>query len=146
MIVDVHAHCYPKPYVDALRKMGKDDEGGIGIKIPEWTSDSERIEEMDALGVTMQILGLSAPNVYFKDQELSKDISQMTNELISETCKKHPDRFLGLASVPLGNVYDAIDELNRAIDGLNLVGVVLGTNINKRVWRISRRGSFRTIS
>ena len=132
MIVDVHAHCYPKDYVDELRKMGKGDEGGIGIKIPEWSSDEERIKAMDALGVSVNILGVSAPNVYLDDPEQSKDLAQMTNDFISNVCKRHPDRFLGLTSLPLNNLKYALDELNRAINELEMDGVILGTNINKK--------------
>lgn len=132
MIVDVHTHCYPKPYLNELRKMGKGDKGGIGIKIPEWSSDEDRIEAMDVLGVGVHVLGLSAPNVYFKDPELSKDLAQMTNDFISDICKRHPDRFLGLASVPLNNLNYAMNELNRAIDERQLDGVTIGTNIDKK--------------
>jgi len=132
MIIDVHAHCYPGPYVRELKKFGTGEDGGIGIKIPEWGSDEERIAIMDDLGVDIQILGLSAPNVYFKDPELSKDLARMTNNFISDVCKKYPNRFLGLASVPLNNMRDALDELNRVIDELDMDGVTLGTNIDKQ--------------
>lgn len=132
MIIDVHAHCYPNGYLREIRKIGKGGDGGIGIKIPGWGSDEERIAFMDDLGVDTQILGLSAPNVYFKDPGLSRDLARMTNDFISDVCKKYPDRFLGLASVPLNHMRDALDELNRAIDELKMDGVTLGTNINKR--------------
>jgi predicted TIM-barrel fold metal-dependent hydrolase len=132
MKVDVHAHCYPKPYMGALRKIGIDEGGGVGIKILEWSDSEERIAEMDKLGVDIQVLSLSAPNVYFPDVELSKDIAQMTNDVISEICKKYPDRFMCFASIPLNNSTYAIEELHRAINDLGMDGVVLGTNINQR--------------
>ncbi len=132
MIVDVHAHCYPMSYLKELKRIGEGDEGGIGIKIPEWSSTEERIEKMDALGIDIQVLSLSAPNVYFQDDELSKALAQMTNDFISDVCKKYPERFLSFASVPLGNLRDAIDELNRAINELGMDGIVLGTNVNGR--------------
>ena len=56
----------------------------------------------------------------------------MTNDFIADVCKKHPDRFLGLASVPLNNMKDALDELKRAVDELNLGGLAIGTNMDKR--------------
>lgn len=87
---------------------------------------------MDALGVDVQILSLSAPNVYFPDAELSKALAQMTNDFISETCKSHPERFLALASVPLNKMNYAIDELHRAVNELEMDGLLLGTNINQR--------------
>jgi predicted TIM-barrel fold metal-dependent hydrolase len=132
MIVDVHAHCYPKAYVAELMKMGKGDEGGIGIKIPQWSSTDERLQMMSDFGIDVQVLGLSAPNVYFQDAEASKSLAQMTNDFIAEVCKKHPNRFLGLASVPLNNLNDAFDELDRSMNNLKMDGVTLGTNINKK--------------
>ena len=51
MIVDVHAHCYPEPYLKELKRLGIDEGGGVGIAIPQWSSAEERIEDMDALGV-----------------------------------------------------------------------------------------------
>lgn len=132
MIVDVHAHCYPKPYIKELKRIGIDEEGGIGVKIPEWSSSEARIEEMEALGIDIQILSLSAPNVYFQDAELSKALAQMTNDFISDICKKYPDRFMCFASIPLNNLKYAFDELHRAIDDLGMDGIILGTNINQR--------------
>lgn len=132
MIVDVHAHCYPEQYIEELKKIGAGDEGGIGIRIPKWSGSDKRIREMDKLGVDIQVLGLSAPNVYFHDPEVSKALAQMTNDFISDVCKKNPDRFLGLASVPLDNMKYAIDELDRAVNDLRMDGVLLGTNVNQR--------------
>lgn len=132
MIIDVHAHCYPICYLREIQKLGKGKDGGIGIQIPVWVSDEERIAFMDDLGVDMQVLGLSAPSVHFNDPELSKDLARMTNDFISNVCKKHPDRFLGLASVPLNHMKDAIEELNHAIDELEMDGVTVGTNIDKQ--------------
>jgi predicted TIM-barrel fold metal-dependent hydrolase len=132
MKVDVHAHCYPDFYVKELQRIGAGEEGGIGIKIPEWSSAEERIAEMDDLGVDVQVLGLSAPNVYFEDRGFSRDLARMTNDFIAGICKEYPRRFLGLASVPLTSLDDAFEELNRAIDVLRMDGVLLGTNINQQ--------------
>jgi predicted TIM-barrel fold metal-dependent hydrolase len=132
MRVDVHAHCYPEQYVEELKRLGAGDQGGIGIRIPKWSGSEKRIHEMDNLGVDIQVLGLSAPNVYLQDPELSKALAQMTNDFISDVCKENPDRFLGLASVPLNNMKYAVDELERAVNDLQMDGVLLGTNVNQR--------------
>jgi len=131
MKVDVHAHCYPDFYVKELQRIGAGEEGGIGIKIPTWSSTEERIAGMDELGVDVQVLGLSAPNVYMKDQGLSRDLARSTNDFIAGVCKAYPRRFLGLASVPLSNMDDALEELHRAISQLGMDGILLGTNVNQ---------------
>ena len=130
MRVDVHAHCYPEPYVEELKKAGAGDDGGIKTKIPVWVDAEERISLMDELGIDIQVLNLSAPNVYFEDPEFSKALAQMANDFHAELCRKHPDRFLCLASVPLNHMQYALDELDRAINQLDMDGVLLGTNIN----------------
>jgi len=129
--VDVHAACYPKPYMEELKKAGVGGEGGIGVDIPVWTGAEERLADMDKLGISVQVLGLSAPNVYFPDDGLSRALAQMTNDFMADICRKHPDRFLCLASVPLNNLDHAMDELHRALDVLHMDGIFLGTNVNQ---------------
>lgn len=132
MIIDVHAHCYPEPYINELKKIGKGVEGGIRTKIPVWVDADERIALMDEMGIDVQVLNLSAPNVYYDDPELSKALAQMSNDFMADLCRKHPERFLSLASVPLNHMRYALDELDRAIDVLKMDGILLGTNINQR--------------
>jgi 6-methylsalicylate decarboxylase len=128
--VDVHAHCYPRFYMEELRKIGAGDEAGVGVKVPVWESAEERIAEMDRLGVDVHVLALSAPNVYFSDDELSKTVAETTNDFIADVAKRYPQRFLSLASIPLTNLDHAMAELTRAMDTLKMDGIVLGTNIN----------------
>jgi 6-methylsalicylate decarboxylase len=132
MRIDAHAHCYPDFYVRELKKIGEGEEGGIGIKLPVWPGAEQIIAEMDELGVDVQILALSAPNVYFKDRGLSRELARTTNDFIAGISKQHPSRFLAVASVPLSSMDDALEELNRTIDVLHMDGVVLGTNINQQ--------------
>jgi len=132
MIIDVHAHCYPKSYMEELNKIGVGDEGGVGVKISAWENTEKRIAEMDSLGVDVQVLALSAPNVYFPDERLSRALAQMTNDFIAEIAKHHPERFLSLASIPLTNLDHAMVELERTIDELKMDGIALGTNVNQR--------------
>ena len=132
MRVDVHAHCYPKPYMKELNKIGVGEEGWVGVKISAWESAEERITEMDRLGVDVQVLGVSDPNVYFPDEGLSRALAQTTNDFIAEVVNQHPERFLSLASIPLTNLDHAMAELERAIDELKMDGIILGTNVNQR--------------
>ncbi len=129
--VDVHAHCYPRRYVEEIEKIGVGGEGGIGIKIPVWESAETRIAEMDDLGIDVEVLALSAPNVHFSDAGLSKALAEMTNDFIAGISRKRPDRFLTLASIPLTSLDHAVAEMDRAINHLGMDGLVLGTNINK---------------
>jgi len=132
MKVDVHAHCYPTPYMEELYKMGVGEEGWVGVKIDGWEGAEARIAKMDELGVDVQALGVSDPNVYFPDEGLSNALAQITNDFIADVAKQHPRRFLALASIPLTNLDHAMAELTRAMDTLKMDGIVLGTNVNQR--------------
>jgi predicted TIM-barrel fold metal-dependent hydrolase len=128
----VHAHCYPKPYMDEIEKLGIGGEGGVGVKVPVWESAEARIVQMDSFGVDVQVLNLSAPNVYFPDQNFSNDLSMMTNDFLAGIAHQYPQRFLSLASIPLTNIDHALAEFSRAMDELKMDGIMLGTNINQR--------------
>jgi aminocarboxymuconate-semialdehyde decarboxylase len=131
MRIDVHSHFYPQEYVETIRKFDSEKGAKItGINFPLWMSTEERIEFMDKFGIDVEILSLSAPNVYFGDDQLSLELAQMTNEFLAELSRKYPDRFVGMASVPMLNMNDAVTEFHRAVEQLGLKGVVVGSNLN----------------
>ncbi len=131
MKIDVHSHFYPQGYVETIRQFDSEKGSKItGVNFPLWRSTGERIELMDKFGIDVEILSLSAPNVYFEDDPLSLELAQRTNEFVAELSRKYPDRFVGMASVPMLNMNDAMTELHRAINQLDLKGVVIGSNIN----------------
>ncbi|HWX82191.1 MAG TPA: amidohydrolase family protein [Xanthobacteraceae bacterium] len=76
---------------------------------------AKRIAEMDAAGIDMQVLSLSAPGV---EQMAAADAIAMardTNDYLADAVKKHPTRFAGLAAVPTGAPEQAADELERRV-------------------------------
>ena len=52
------------------------------------------------------------------------------NDQLAAMCTAHPARFIGLATLPLGNVPAALVELDRAIGSLGLKGVAIGSNVS----------------
>jgi predicted TIM-barrel fold metal-dependent hydrolase len=131
-IVDIHSHCFPNSYVKELKKIHADNPVGSFPPVPEWGITENRVSRMDEIGIQVQVLGVSVPNVYHRDVEISKNLAQISNDEIAEICREFPDRYLGLASIPLDNMQYAVDELNRAVDVLGMDGVILGTNILER--------------
>jgi hypothetical protein len=76
---------------------------------------AKRIAEMDAAGIDIQVLSLTAPGV---EQMAAADAIAMardTNDYLAEAVKKHPTRFAGLAAVPTGAPEEAADELERRV-------------------------------
>jgi aminocarboxymuconate-semialdehyde decarboxylase len=144
MKIDMHNHFYPAAYLKAVENVEssltieEDDwgrrvitDGGVRIvTITEpMTDPARRIEDMDRCGVDMQIISLTAPSVNFVDAEQGLELSRAANEGIAEVVSLYPNRFVGLASVPLKNVDLACMELERAVSELGLRGVCIGSNI-----------------
>ncbi len=87
--------------------------------------DDGRIAAMDAAGVDVQALSLTSPGVEQLSVEEAKVVARQTNAAIGEARRRHPDRFFGLASLPLLDPQAAIAELDRAIDAMGCKGIVI---------------------
>jgi predicted TIM-barrel fold metal-dependent hydrolase len=85
-----------------------------------------RLKMMDDTGIDLSILipfpNLeSAPNVY-NDDTKALTAAQFINNAIAKIVNDHPDRFLGVATLPTHNVNDMLGEFERAVKQLNAVG------------------------
>jgi aminocarboxymuconate-semialdehyde decarboxylase len=144
MRIDVHSHVMPPAYLEALTGSGRyetaqDAEGRLvvtahGARVltvaPAMVDVGVRLEELDAAGVDMQLLSLSAPNVYFLEGQAALDLAVSTNDYLADLTREYPNRFRALASIPLtADIDTAMRELERAIDQLGMVGVLVGSNI-----------------
>jgi aminocarboxymuconate-semialdehyde decarboxylase len=93
------------------------------------TDVSKRIEDMDRVGIDVEVVSLSTPNVFFTSADHQPSVARMINDSYAELISKHPTRFKGFASIPMDAPAAALSELHRAIDELKLNGVVLLSNI-----------------
>ena len=159
MNIDVHAHYIPKNCVDVLDDAGrrydvikivKNDKGkdtlfqsgslvrndkgqSAGPVIQKICDPEQRIKDMDATGVDMQVLSAVPPAAYYElDAEACLWFSRRQNDGIAQTVKDYPDRFLGMATVPLQAPDRAIAELDRAVNKLGLRGVEILSNVAGR--------------
>jgi aminocarboxymuconate-semialdehyde decarboxylase len=88
---------------------------------------------MDAAEVDVQVLS-AAPQTYLYDQEssLAAACATLQNDEIAKLVAAHPDRFLGIATLPLQAPQRAADELRRAVRKLGFRGAMIGSNAQDR--------------
>lgn len=131
MRIDSHCHAYPQEYLEEMRRAGIRDWDNVrGAPIPAWRSLEDRLAEMDALGVDVNVLSLSSPGVYFEDDQLNLALARLMNDFIVEMHRRSPARLYGFASIPLMNVELAIEELRRVVRYPGIVGAVLPTSVH----------------
>lgn len=147
MKLDLHTHYYPELFFDSIRSLSqeftfdKDPTGRTIIKLrgarffgitPPMTDPDKRIEEMDRVGIDVEVISLSTPNVFFAEASEQASVASRVNDAYAELVAKYPKRFKGFASIPMDSPDAALAELHRAIDELGLNGVILTSNIRGR--------------
>lgn len=101
-----------------------------------------RLRDMDANGVDMQLLSLTSPGVQMFDADTGAAIATSSNDRLAAAIARHPDRFAGLAAIAPQDPKRAVKELERAIGGLKLNGIIINSHTNgeyldqERYWPI----------
>ena len=100
---------------------------------PKLTDVSVRLADMDAMGIDVQAISVAPPQFfYWADPELRAGLARMVNENLAEIVSGNPDRFVGLATVPMQDVARAVAELEHCVRDLGFRGVEINTNIAGR--------------
>jgi aminocarboxymuconate-semialdehyde decarboxylase len=150
--IDIHAHLMPRCLWDTVAS-GRDWYGtryepgdGLGhtvtagkrtrITTPKLRfTPEERIADMDAQGVDVQVVSIHMPLVsYHLDPGAGRQLARDVNDEIAAMTRQWPRRFAGLATLPVQDVGAAIDELDRAVHVLGLKGAELDTVVNGDNW------------
>ncbi|MGH7002678.1 MAG: amidohydrolase family protein, partial [Alphaproteobacteria bacterium] len=144
MRIDVHAHIVDRDYVDALQRLAgltaertadgktllRKDGFTVAWSRPDMFDIDHRLGEMDRKGIDIRILSLSTPNVYPWGGAEQVRMARTVNDALARLCRAHPNRFVGLASLPLKDVPASLAELERATGELGMKGVVIGSNVD----------------
>jgi aminocarboxymuconate-semialdehyde decarboxylase len=88
-----------------------------------------RFADMKASEVDMQVLS-ATPQTYFYEQEpaAAAACAAIQNDQIAKLVKAHPDKFMGIATLPMQAGELAAKELTRAMRTLGLRGAMIGSN------------------
>jgi predicted TIM-barrel fold metal-dependent hydrolase len=132
-MIDAFAHLYPTAFVGYIEKMNL-PMPVFFQNAPPFVDVNARLQELDCLGIDMQVLALGTPafdDLFSPDQILPAcEAARIANDGIAEVAAEHPDRFIGVATLPLTSlqaVEVALGELDRAINQLRLKAVQLYT-------------------
>ena len=90
--------------------------------------EDERLEIMDANGVDVQLLSLTAPGVQTFPAAEGTALARLANDRLAELIGKHPGRFAGLATVAPQDPRAAAAEIGRAVGELKLNGVMINSH------------------
>ena len=104
--ITLEEHFATRAYLDgpdrSLKERAERDGGCLAKLVVDLIDLGEgRVEAMDAAGITMQALSLTAPGVEQLAVEEAKRFARETNAAIGRAVERCPDRFFGLASLPL---------------------------------------------
>ena len=144
---DLHTHYYPDAFFRLIEQVGgafsfgTDPTGRAIIRYrgsrffgitPPMTDPARRIDDMDRVGIDVEVLSLSTPNVYFAPPERQAEVARLVNDAYAELAARHPKRFKGFASIPMDDPDAALRELERTQGELRMNGVIVLSNINGR--------------
>jgi len=143
MRIDCQSHVFPAEYAEILERnplppQAIPQDGGYVITYGDVQSFRLRqevyaidgkIRDMDSAGIDISILSMNMPGPDMLAPELRIEGAKVCNDFIAGVIQKYPDRFSGLACLPWQDTTAAVAEIDRAVDDLDLKGVVLYSHI-----------------
>ncbi len=121
--IDTHAHLIGPRYREAITAGAP---SGPPLP-PAGRLELERM--MSAYGIDRAVISTGPPGAIGPDQQRINEVSRLANEELAEIVGDAPDRFAGLALLPLPDADAALAELAYALDELALDGVIMFSNL-----------------
>ncbi len=126
MITDVHAHYYPRRYLELIGRPGLPPPMAAALG---GQSVSERLALLDRTGIDTQVLSVSQAQPYLPDPVAAAEAARVGNDLFAELCADHPGRFLAFAALPLPHQDQALAEIARVAGMATVVGFTIGCSV-----------------
>jgi uncharacterized protein len=139
-IVGVEEHiCYPElnarlPEAGVIERgyFSRDEPFGR-FSLTDKMSDTEgRLNAMDATGLTVQVLSYPEAGAEILPPREAIAWARDANAILADRIEAHPDRYAGLAHLPMTDPDAAADELERTIVDLGFKGALVNGSTNGR--------------
>ncbi|HLH98647.1 MAG TPA: amidohydrolase family protein [Xanthobacteraceae bacterium] len=143
IVIDFHAHFMTGEVFEATYKLSVIGrlraQSGQAVRpfpqaqVDRMTDPRLRLAAMDEMGVDIQVI---SPNIlhqctYGLEPHDALRLEKLNNDHAAELVAQHPDRLVGIGSVPLQNVEMAIHEMERAVLDLKLKGITVASRVNE---------------
>ncbi len=145
--IDTHTHVLADETIKLLQK----EIPSLGLKLSRLDGDNAVIEvagvpyrpfprgghdierrllDMDAAEVDIHVLSASPQTwLYGQEASIGAAAAAIQNDEIARLVKQQPDRFAGIATLPMQAPEKAAGELRRAMTTLGLHGAMIGSNV-----------------
>jgi 5-carboxyvanillate decarboxylase len=166
-LIDFEAHFFTETYVDYLRhrtqapRLEAVEAGGQKEEKLWLTEDlyafrtftlkplldfeEMRLSEMDAAGISLQVLTLGGPGCEPFEPSEGVEMARKSNDELAKVIGRHPERFVGLAALAPQDPDKAAEELERCVRDLGFRGAKINSHVqgeyldNKKYWGIFER-------
>ncbi len=146
-IIDVHAHMLNEDMMKRLAKEAPElkfsltdiDAHGATMTIGSlvqtpyarggWDLD-KRLQDMEAAGIDSQVVS-PVPQTFLYDLEAKRTdtLAEIQNEMLGELSRRMPDKFMGIATLPMQNPEMAAATLERAVKKHGLKGAMICSHV-----------------
>jgi len=145
-VVDIHNHFYSKPWLDYLSQRTEAPQfewtgstsgvAKIGTSTPSHVDKpgdfdiKARVADLDEAGIDIQILSHTCPGVAELPVKESISWAKKINDIFAEICEEYKGRFYFLATLPPGDIEEALKEMERAYKELGAKGFQMYSSID----------------
>jgi predicted TIM-barrel fold metal-dependent hydrolase len=118
-----------KDFIEQIR-----GRGPRGVRICEQLQDvgDQRLAEMDAAGIDMQVLSLNSPGIEQAEVAEQLSIAVESNDFLAEAVKRNPRRFAAFAALPIAAPDKAAEELDRRVRQQGFKGTLINGHTRGR--------------
>ena len=128
-IVDAYSHILPPAVYEKLVEVHPHDEVTNLETATHLMDVDNRLADMEEFGVDRQVLTLAHPPIWegLPDED-ALDVMRLANDEVARIAGEYPETFIPVATVPR-LTGDFVDEVDRVVNDLGMVGVQTFTNI-----------------